>query len=208
MKLYVLEAADLGHTLGESFLQDRLSRSDLLRYRSIRPPKRRHQFLLGRALLAYALDRERGVGKARASISHHGNYACVALSHEERIGVDVHTGSFYPEMVARRFFTPNENRWLQELPSTSRANGFGALWTIKEAVCKARGTGLRFPLPALRVPPGCDGRCRQWRWALVSLSPDTVVAVAWDGTDSPLHHESLIRVAVGDLLAASNGNAH
>ncbi len=48
--------------------------------------------------------------------------------------------------LAQRFFSVQEADRIRRLPEDWRAEGFFAVWTLKEAYIKARGLGLALPL--------------------------------------------------------------
>src|SRR5690606_23970266 len=53
--------------------------------------------------------------------------------------------------LARRFFSPAEVEWLGSLPETRVREAFLDLWTLKESVLKAIGTGLATPLKSFTI---------------------------------------------------------
>jgi len=59
------------------------------------------------------------------------------------------------------------------------SGGVLRLWTAKEAVLKAMGTGLSTPLNALSVRPGEDAP--PWNLRELDLAPGYAAAVAFDG---------------------------
>ena len=134
----------------------------------------------------------RGDDRLAVSVSHCDGVAVVAASRTLRVGVDVEPLRAIPvTAMARRWFRPEEAEWLAGLDHPAPA--FLRLWTAKEAVGKALGTGLRgdglrreMPLPtegvALYVPrpvPGAPGV------ALAHLDVhDVVLAVAAVGQTS------------------------
>jgi phosphopantetheinyl transferase (holo-ACP synthase) len=78
------------------------------------------------------------------SISHHQHFIATAMSTLGPVGIDVETIRDLPvEAMAARWFAPEEARALAELPPSERALAFLRLWTLKEAVGKALGIGLR-----------------------------------------------------------------
>src|SRR6185312_15132982 len=85
------------------------------------------------------------------SNSHEMALCAVALKCE--LGVDIehvregrdHAG------LAERFFAPHEVATLGGLPADQRTLAFFKCWTRKEAVLKAVGTGIAFPLDRLVV---------------------------------------------------------
>ena len=73
------------------------------------------------------------------SLSHGGDFAVLAVGERgTEVGVDVERCDRpWREAVARRFFTGEEQRWLE-----GSGERFFRLWTRKEAVLKCRGSGL------------------------------------------------------------------
>ena len=89
----------------------------------------------------------------RFSLSHSGPSAAVAVSLEHDIGLDlerVHADKD-PLPLARRFFAASEGAALTRIPAERRPEAFTLLWTIKEAVLKARGLGLNDRLDSVTV---------------------------------------------------------
>lgn len=86
------------------------------------------------------------------SISYSHQLVAVAASYEGPLGIDLE--EVRPrdvDPIANRWFAPQELEWMERQPDRVRA--FLQLWTAKEAVGKALGTGLengglRRPTPA------------------------------------------------------------
>lgn len=55
--------------------------------------------------------------------------------------------------LSQRFFAADETTWLQQHPISTQAIAFIQLWTLKEAVLKAMGTGLSGGLDTFSVRP-------------------------------------------------------
>lgn len=144
----------------------------------IRHDGRRRQYTLCRAALRAVLYRRLGCGndvlsfgesergKPHAllrgapapvsfSVSHSGVHGLIAVARAGRIGVDVEERSprrdFDALMAA--VLTPDERAEIEAASADQRHGRFYALWTIKEALVKALGTGLAFDLAAFEVPP-------------------------------------------------------
>lgn len=87
------------------------------------------------------------------NISHAGACALVGLTRVAPLGVDIEeerTG--FDEMgIARARFAPEEVTALARLAQARRRRTFYALWTVKEALAKARGVGIGSLNPM--VPP-------------------------------------------------------
>jgi len=100
---------------------------------------------------------------AWVSLSYGPGVLAVAASTAGPVGIDVE-GPTRPEVdrLADRWFDPDEAAWLRTQPATDRPTAFLLLWTAKEALGKALGTGLRGEGLRRRVPlpPVTDGSFR------------------------------------------------
>ena len=89
------------------------------------------------------------------SVSHSGIHGLIAVAMAGRLGVDVE------ERVPRRdldalmeaVLTPEERAEIVEASTGERIGRFYGLWTIKEALVKALGTGLQLDLAGFEAPP-------------------------------------------------------
>lgn len=155
-----------------------LGAEERARWNRFRHEGRRRQYTLCRAALRavlclrlgcanHALSfRESGHGKpfallsgapapASFSVSHGGGHGLLAVAREGRIGVDVE------ERIPRRdvdglmaaVLTPDERLELAAVGGRHRTMSFLTLWTIKEALLKALGTGLRLDMAGFEAPP-------------------------------------------------------
>lgn len=88
------------------------------------------------------------------NLSHSGNYALCAISDQE-LGADVQVNSTYRADLASRFFSLEEQQYLQRASDPDDA--FARLWTLKESYIKAKGEGLRIPLQSFTVRMQDDG---------------------------------------------------
>ncbi|MFT3736666.1 MAG: 4'-phosphopantetheinyl transferase superfamily protein [Rhodocyclaceae bacterium] len=90
------------------------------------------------------------------SVSHAGHYALLALSPTHSLGVDIEACE--PERplanIARQAFTPSERTLCDAHPD--RAAMFYALWTGKEAVLKAWGSGIDERIQSFSLQPQGD----------------------------------------------------
>lgn len=77
------------------------------------------------------------------NLSHSDHLAALAIC-EAAIGVDIERVADAPDSVARDQFSAAEYAALCGLPPGARIPAFYALWTSKEAVLKALGTGFSF----------------------------------------------------------------
>jgi 4'-phosphopantetheinyl transferase len=89
--------------------------------------------------------------------SSRGGVVLLAVARGTAVGVDVeHVGGAWadPEEIARlvpRVATPAEERRFQALAADARVEAFARLWTRKEALLKALGTGLALPPRSVAV---------------------------------------------------------
>ncbi|MEU2614755.1 4'-phosphopantetheinyl transferase superfamily protein [Micromonospora sp. NPDC007271] len=106
----------------------------------------------------YALGAGRRV---HVSVSHGRGVVAVAAAAHTPIGVDVERERPLPAVpLARRWLAPADAEWLTRQAAGWHPTAFLWLWTQKEAIGKARGTGLRdggmrqpVPLPAAWPDP-------------------------------------------------------
>ena len=154
-----------------------------------------------RGLLAQALDLDPArveivadsLGKPRLgdpssglafNLSHTGARALVALSHNLELGVDAEALRPLADMsrLARDVFAPDELAAWEALPEAEQMLGFYNGWTRKEAVLKALGRGLDYPLAGFSVSlaPGRPARLLRAPleagpasgWSLAELTPE------------------------------------
>ncbi len=127
-----------------------------------------------------------GAGKPRLAapgaisfnLSHSGVYAAAVVSRGRNVGIDIE--EIRPNVawrdIAGRFFSAEEAVWLDSMPEPE---SFFRLWTAKEAVLKAAGTGLTAPLDRIRVRPGEDAP--PWNLRELDLAPGYAATLAFDG---------------------------
>jgi 4'-phosphopantetheinyl transferase len=86
------------------------------------------------------------------NLAHSGDLAMYAFARDRRLGIDVERLREVPEaqIIARNHFTPAESRQLRP-PGAGLQASFFRLWTRKEAVIKAVGTGVSTPLDEFDV---------------------------------------------------------
>ncbi|MBQ3791608.1 MAG: 4'-phosphopantetheinyl transferase superfamily protein, partial [Clostridia bacterium] len=86
----------------------------------------------------------------RFNLSHSDRWALCGISSFE-IGVDVEKNRENTLRLARRYFSEEENRYLDSLPESEKESGFTRLWTLKESYLKADGRGLSYPIRRLSL---------------------------------------------------------
>jgi phosphopantetheinyl transferase len=208
IQLLLMDTTSYPHAELELELLPRLHDAEQLRYRSFAHPRRRQTWLAGRALLLAALTREGGKvhapglrtdasggvryqdGAMPLSLSHCGSLIAVTLAHT-RTGVDVEW--LRPRAAvhqAERVFSRTEAVQLLALSGVERLEAFYALWTLKEAACKAADVPLWEALHGAcfdlkeggfssrpPFPPG------DWRFMSAGIDPNWRLAVAARGDD-------------------------
>ena len=132
------------------------------------------------------------------NVSHGGRHGLIALAPGGRIGVDVEERDARRDLegIAERVFTPSEQAELARVVGTEKVRMFFDLWTMKEALIKALGTGFHLSPSRLEVPPAMrhGGRSADFRfpqrrasaWRLENLgNADFAAAVAWEPSPQP-----------------------
>jgi 4'-phosphopantetheinyl transferase len=92
------------------------------------------------------------------NVSHAGEHALLAWAPAGRVGVDIEGGSRTVDWRAltREVCAPAEVAYLDGLPSGEREGAFLRVWSAKEALLKALGTGIVGGLRAFAVVPPRD----------------------------------------------------
>lgn len=108
------------------------------------------------------------------NLSHSDDVAVYAFTLAHAIGIDIEKiEADYNEEVIERFFTPQENAALLNLPPEERPTGFYRIWSRKEAVIKAVGKGLSIPLSSFSVSVNDDFETvmidNNERWSLLPI---------------------------------------
>ncbi|MFL6593522.1 MAG: 4'-phosphopantetheinyl transferase family protein [Luteimonas sp.] len=153
------------------------------------------------ALVRDALGRPRlSAGQRRFDVnwSHSGSGLLIGLGQDLQVGVDLECARARPNALAlaRRFFTPDESRWLAGLPAAQQESAFLRLWCAKEAVLKAHGRGLAFGLDRLEFAErggalaliGCERLLgHPAEWSLREFEPEVGyrAAIAWRDRPAP-----------------------
>src|SRR5918995_144474 len=153
-----------------------LSDDERARQRSFVSPELRRRFgaaraglrtLLGRHLdfdprrLAFATNefgkpRLAGDGQVHFNLSHCEERAVLAISDTAEVGIDLERERPIEHIdLAKRYFHPNEVTAITASPDEAeQRRAFFLVWTLKEAVVKALGTGLSTPLDSFEVAIG------------------------------------------------------
>ncbi len=179
-------------------LAARLSGDERERLARLREPDLRRRFLLRRAMLRSVLGlvtegpvqltygpggkpAGAAAGSPHFNLAHAGPFSVLAIGGDRALGVDVALEADLPDLagLVARAFGPDEQSRFAGLPPELRLASFYHVWTQKEAVLKALGTGLSLE-PALfsveadpRAAPRLGGSrtplIEPARWALAAL---------------------------------------
>ena len=137
----------------------------------------RRQYVLSRAALRALLCERLGcrndalsfavsrLGKPRAlvdgkgvnigfNVSHSGEHGLIALADNGRVGVDVEERIVRHDIDGplKTVFAPAERRALESARGEAKVRLFFRLWTLKEAIIKALGTGFTLETSDFQVP--------------------------------------------------------
>ena len=129
------------------------------------------------------------------NVSHSGGALALALSRSQPLGIDLEHQRRPRRVIdlAQRFFAPHEAEALQRLAEPEQQLAFLRLWTRKEAVVKADGSGISGGLH--RALFEFDGRGEiagplDRSWQVVPFEPAAGFygAVAWRGEPRPISY--------------------
>ena len=196
-QIHIWHASPKTAHLNEAYARSLLSTDEMERINRFHFDKDRHNFLFCRSMLRMVLASYLGVLPAELvfaysahgkpslakpnvcldfNLSHSNGDVLIATCLERKIGVDLEwvRHDLDVQEIARRFFSPAENKRLQAMPISSRYDTFFACWTRKEAFVKARGEGLSCPLSSFDV--SVDPRDQQ---IALTTRPDAAEAGLW-----------------------------
>lgn len=133
------------------------------------------------------------------NVSHTGDWGVLAVSWRRQLGVDIE--SIDPQLdthgLSRRYFSPDEQSQLAQLPAAMHTAGFYRLWTSKEAYMKALGLGMLLPLGSFTMsadpdlPPAfLSGDLREgpWQAAAFAIADDVPGVLLYSGEPAAIHH--------------------
>ncbi|KVL30198.1 4'-phosphopantetheinyl transferase [Burkholderia territorii] len=94
------------------------------------------------------------------NVSHAGDHALIAWTPAGRVGVDIESCNRSTDWRAltREVCASAEAAYLDSLPLAARADAFMRIWSAKEALLKALGTGIVGGLRAFAVVPPRDAQ--------------------------------------------------
>lgn len=151
-----------------------------------------------RAVLRAGAGRRRAAGSA-VSIAHSGRFGVSAVSNSPvRLGVDCEprAGEIPDDDLVRDITSPEEFAAWSVLAEESRRPAFARLWTLKEAVLKARGAGLAGGMETVRLRPDFSGLAEPgWFSSFVEVDDSHAVALVWRGGPAEVFVESFADAA-------------
>ena len=130
--------------------------------------------------------RRDGVPAPSFNLTHSGDFAACAILYGAPVGIDaedIRRPINVGEMAAR-WFSPAERQLLGQLPETRQTEMFFRIWTLKEAIVKATGHGLRIEPQLFAVEPerrhATIGKELgiPTRWRLAELTPLSHIRLA------------------------------
>ena len=125
--------------------------------------------------------------KLEFNLSHSHDIALLAVTIEHPIGIDVEIMKDRDcHALSQRYFSPDEHKAWLSIPKDQQLHSFFHIWTQKEAVIKALGLGLAYPLDAFTVsasPPAnlqhiASDQATHWSMHDFSPHPDYCAAIA------------------------------
>ncbi len=125
------------------------------------------------------------------NLSHSKDYAVVAITLNDPIGVDIEYQQPVDRMdaIVHRFFSAKEIQAYNALSDDQKVSGFYNAWTRKEAFVKAIGKGIFYALdhfdvtldqPA-KILSIKDQEASAWQLQAFDTAPHYAAAVAWKG---------------------------
>jgi 4'-phosphopantetheinyl transferase len=135
-------------------------------------------------------------GRLQFNVSHSGSALLLGVSRDQPLGVDIETSGRPRRAIelAERFFAASETAALRAMPPALVQRAFLNLWSCKEAILKAHGTGISFGLHRVvfelngagevcrlaQIDPDA-GAAGQWHWLRLAPLPECSGALAWRG---------------------------
>jgi 4'-phosphopantetheinyl transferase len=126
--------------------------------------------------------------RVQFNISRSRSYVACGVTLTDELGIDVEgVGHADALALAERYFASSEVEMMRQAASDQRGLLFAKLWTLKEALVKATGEGLRRSLDdfsftldpiAIRFHGALQTSGRNWQFAQHCLGREQVIAIA------------------------------
>jgi len=204
-----------------NLLKDHLSKEEIERANRFYFEKDRRQFMLRRGILKQIISKYLAIdpqnlpfeynrfGKPylitdslkhdlKFNMSYSNNVALCCISPQKNVGIDIEylhkDVEFQP--IIDRFFSQNEKEFIENIVINKQKEGFFKIWTRKEAILKAMGKGMSFPLEMINVPfkknnftiniNSFGNQGNESSWYVQDLFPASnyVASIAIEGLDS------------------------
>lgn len=133
------------------------------------------------------------------NLAHSANLAVYAFTLNHAVGIDTEKIEHDTKQeIAARFFSPQENAALMQLPQPEQIAGFYRIWSRKEALIKAVGKGLSIPLSSFSVsvrdePESIHLENETWTLLSLPIHPDYQSALASNQTIKKLSYWNIAR---------------
>lgn len=139
------------------------------------------------------------------NLAHCNAWAAYVFGWDRAVGIDIEHVRPMPDVddLVQRFFTAGESDLIHSLSGTEKWDTFFQIWTCKEAVLKAHGSGLATPLNEFEIAAGANGavtitpragaeaELTDWSVQLVELVPGYRSAIAVKGSIGQIQFHSV-----------------
>jgi 4'-phosphopantetheinyl transferase len=117
------------------------------------------------------------------NVSHSEGFALFAFVKDSAIGADIEKKRRVPDMIhiAQKILTEKEYCYFKAVPDCEKGDVFFRFWTHKEALVKAMGCGLSFPLTSIELGIEIENENKifhnytfpgiEKRWTVLSYAP-------------------------------------
>ena len=110
------------------------------------------------------------------NLAHSNEWAAYVFGWDRPLGIDLEFVRPMPDVddLAQRFFSSRESKLIHSLSGDQKWDTFFKIWTCKEAVLKAHGSGLTLPLDQFEISLEANGEVK-----LLSVAEETTQLAAW-----------------------------
>ncbi len=159
------------------------------------------------ALSAQGKPYAAGSGLPWFNLSHAARVAVVALCDDLEVGIDVEPCASFVDTARLHaaVCSPAEQDWLKRHPATADAD-FGRLWTRKESLLKALGTGFAISPTALDLADAF--RARDGQWQAPRRPRESPQALAWRDLPPIDAHVGTVSVRTPTASASARPTLH
>ena len=196
-----------------------LTSQELQQAQEFRFHQGRERFILGRGMMRHVLAhwlripatevvfRFTGHGKphladaasdVQFNLSHSGDLILLAVTRGVQLGVDIERRREIKrrDQIAQGILAAKELKEYEALSEPERQSAFFTIWTRKEAIIKAVGRGLSFPLTELEVSFDAEPR-------LLRYGKTTGTNVPWHLSNVACPKEYVASLATGEPVTAA-----